>query len=82
MTNVFENYLVIDSEDNIIDIRGNASNAMLISTAPELLDALKILIPLAEDGIKYRINCSSRVEFIQEWDNRIINAKKLIEQAE
>lgn len=35
--NIFENHVVTDDKDNVLDIRGNEYNAKLIAAAPKLL---------------------------------------------
>lgn len=38
--NIFENWVITDSHDLIIDIRGSQANAKLVAAAPEMYEAL------------------------------------------
>lgn len=46
--NMFNNWLIVDKNDIIIEIRGNEANAKLIAATPDMYEALNDIMALLE----------------------------------
>lgn len=57
------------------------ANARLVSAAPELLEALQLIIGMAEDGYKLHIKNGSHQEFLSEDRDALIKANQVIKKA-
>ena len=44
--NLFNNWIITDNKDNVLNIRDNEANAKLMAAAPELLEALEEIIEM------------------------------------
>lgn len=56
LENLFDNWVVVSAENNVINIRNNEANAKLIAAAPEMLDALQEIIKEYDIDIVKGIN--------------------------